>query len=150
MLQNMGLDDASYTIQSYFFDYDNDGDKDVYFVNHPDDFSKSMRFRQPWKMVKWYYVEDTTTVYVSDRLFENRGGKFIDVTKKAGLIDHAFGLSASIADINGDGWPDIYVPTILISPIFYISITGTELLQINLTNILSMSVFLQWVPISMI
>ena len=36
-------------------------------------------------------------------------GKFVDVTKKAGLITHAFGLSVSIADINEDGWPDIYV-----------------------------------------
>ena len=58
---------------------------------------------------KIVYAQDTNTVYVSDRLFENRGGKFVDVTKKAGLINHAFGLSASIADINGDGWPDIYV-----------------------------------------
>lgn len=37
-----GLEDVSYSIQSYFFDYDNDGDKDVFFVNHQDDFSKSM------------------------------------------------------------------------------------------------------------
>ena len=33
-----GLDDASFSMQAYFFDYDNDGDKDVYFVNHPDRF----------------------------------------------------------------------------------------------------------------
>ena len=37
-----GLDDASFTIQSYFFDYNNDGKKDVFFVDHLDDFSKSM------------------------------------------------------------------------------------------------------------
>ena len=58
---------------------------------------------------KMVYNADTNTVHVSDRLFENRNGKFVDVTKKAGLITHAFGLSASIADINEDGWPDIYV-----------------------------------------
>ncbi len=104
-----GLDDVSFTIQAYFFDYDNDGDKDVYFVDHPDDFSKSMTIPATMVNGKMALVEDTTTVNVSDRLFENRGGKFVDVTKKAGLIDHAFGLSASIADINGDGWPDIYV-----------------------------------------
>ena len=103
-----GLDEPSFTIQAYFFDYDNDGDKDVYFVNHPHDFSRSMTIPTTMVNGKMVYVEDTTTVYVSDRLFENRNGKFFDVTKKAGLIDHAFGLSASIADVNGDGWPDIY------------------------------------------
>ncbi|MFN8244674.1 MAG: VCBS repeat-containing protein [Ferruginibacter sp.] len=105
-----GLDDASFTIQSYFFDYDNDGDLDAFFVDHPDDFSKTMTVnvtRQPdGKLVR---VDDTVTVYTSDRLYENRNGKFVDVTRKAGLIDHAFGLSASISDLNNDGWPDIYV-----------------------------------------
>ncbi len=104
-----GLEDASFSIQSYFFDYDNDGDKDVFFVNHLDDFSKSMTIPARMENGKLVYVEDTTTVYTSDRLFENRGGKFVDVTKKAGLITHAFGLSASLADINNDGWTDIYV-----------------------------------------
>ena len=104
-----GLDDASFSIQSYFFDYNNDGQKDVFFVNHLDDFSKSMTITATMVNGKMVYVQDTNTRYVSDRLFENRGGKFTDVTKKAGLITHAFGLSASIFDYNGDGWPDIYV-----------------------------------------
>lgn len=103
-----GLEESSFTIQAYFFDYDNDGDKDVYFVDHPTDFSKSMTIPATIVNGKMVYVEDTSTVYVSDRLYENRNGKFVDVTQKAGLINHAFGLSASIADINGDGWPDIY------------------------------------------
>ncbi len=104
-----GLDDASYSMQSYFFDYDNDGDKDVYFLNHPIDFSKSMLIPATMVNGKAVYNADTNTVYVSDRLFENRSGKFVDVTKKAGLINHAFGLSVSVADINKDGWPDMYV-----------------------------------------
>ena len=104
-----GLEDVSYSIQSYFFDYDNDGDKDVFFVNHQDDFSKSMTIPARMENGKLIYVEDTTTVNTSDRLYENRGEKFVDVTKKAGLITHAFGLSASLADLNGDGWMDIYV-----------------------------------------
>lgn len=104
-----GLDDASYTIQSYFFDYDNDGDKDVFFVNHNNDFSKSMTIPAKMENGKMVLAEDTNTVYISDRLFENVGGKFKDVTKKAGLITHAFGLSASLADINNDGYTDIYV-----------------------------------------
>ncbi|HMK05233.1 MAG TPA: VCBS repeat-containing protein [Ferruginibacter sp.] len=103
-----GLEDASFSMQAYFFDYDKDGDKDVYFVNHPGDFTKSMNIPVTSVKGKLQYVEDTSTVHVSDRLYENRGNKFTDITKKAGLIDQAFGLSASIADINGDGWPDIY------------------------------------------
>lgn len=104
-----GLDESSYTMQSYFFDYDRDGDKDIFFVNHPIDFSKAMTIPATIENGKQVYAADTNTVYVSCRLFENRNSKFIDVTKKAGLITHAFGLSASIADINTDGLPDIYV-----------------------------------------
>ncbi len=104
-----GLADASYSIQSYFFDFDNDGDKDVYFVNHPIDFSKSMHIPATMVNGKLVYVEDTNTVYVSDKLYENKNGKFVDVTKNAGLINHAFGLSASIFDFNNDNYSDIFL-----------------------------------------
>ncbi len=114
-----GLEDASFTIQSYFLDYDHDGDLDVFFVNHLDDFGKSMTIPARMENGKLVYVEDTTTVYTSDRLYENRGGKFVDVTKKAGLITHAFGLSASVFDYNGDGWPDIYVANDFNKPDFF-------------------------------
>ena len=104
-----GLNDASFSTQSYFLDYDKDGDLDVFFANQPKDFTNAMLV--PAKMVngKMVYAEDTNTVYVSDRLYRNDHGKFIDVTKNAGLITHAFGLSAAIYDFNQDGWPDIYV-----------------------------------------
>jgi enediyne biosynthesis protein E4 len=104
-----GLDDVSFSIQSYFFDFNNDGDKDVFFVNQQNDFSKSMTIPAIMQNGKMVYDPDTNTVNTSNRLFENRGGKFVDITKKAGLISHAFGLSASLADFNNDGWPDIYV-----------------------------------------
>ncbi len=104
-----GLNDASFTTQAYFLDYDKDGDMDVYFANQPKEFTTAMLI--PAKMVngKMIYAEDTSTVFVSDRLYQNNGNKFIDVTKKAGLINHAFALSAAIYDFNSDGWPDIYV-----------------------------------------
>ncbi len=105
----LGLDDDSYSVQSYFFDFDNDGDKDVLFVNHQIDFTKTMTIPATMKNGKLVYVEDTNSLYVSNRLYENTGKKFVDVTKKAGLISHAFGLSASIHDFNNDGYPDIYV-----------------------------------------
>ncbi len=105
----IGLDDASYSIQTYFFDFDNDGDKDVYILNHPIDFSKSMNIPATMQNGKLVYSEDTNAVFVSDRLYENRNGKFVDITKKANLINHAFGLSVSIHDFNGDSFADIYV-----------------------------------------
>lgn len=105
----IGLDDPSFTIQTYFFDYDLDGDLDAYMVNHPGEFKKSMTVPVTQVGDKLVYAEDTSTYYVSDRLYENANGKFEDVTKRAGLFNHAFGLSASIGDFNSDGWPDIYV-----------------------------------------
>ena len=104
-----GLNDASFSTQSYFFDFDKDGDLDVYFANQPKDFTTAMLI--PAKKVngKMVYAEDTSTMYVSDRLYRNDKGKFTDITKKAGLINHAFALSAAIYDFNNDGWPDIYV-----------------------------------------
>jgi hypothetical protein len=107
--KEFGLNDASFSTQSYFFDYDKDGDMDVYFANQPKDFTTAMLI--PAKMVsgKMVYAEDTSTVYVSDRLYRNDKGKFTDITKRAGLINHAFALSAVIYDFNDDSWPDIYV-----------------------------------------
>jgi hypothetical protein len=104
-----GLDDESYTTQAYFFDYDRDGDMDVFFVNHPRDFSTAVDIVFTQKNGKLQLAEDTAHQYVSDRLFENRNGHFVDVTQKAGLLSHAFGLSASVFDFNNDGWPDLYV-----------------------------------------
>jgi hypothetical protein len=129
-----GLEESSYTMQAYFFDYDNDGDKDVYFLDHPIDFSKSMTIPATIVNGKTVYAADTNTVYVSDRLFENRNGKFVDVTKKAGLINHAFGLSASIADINVDGLPDIYVANDFNKPDFLYINNGNGTFTDKLTS----------------
>lgn len=105
-----GLDDDSYSIQAYFLDYDKDGDMDVLFVNHPKDFAKSMLVNAKNVNGKLVRIEDTVTERSSNRLYENRNGHFVDVTKKAGLLSYAaFGLSAGIFDFNQDGWPDIYV-----------------------------------------
>jgi enediyne biosynthesis protein E4 len=107
--KELGLNDESYTIQSYFLDFDNDGDKDVYFICHPIDFNKSMTIPATMQNGKMVYVEDTNRLYVSGRLYENRAGKFFDITKKAGVTSHTFSLSAAISDINNDGYSDIYV-----------------------------------------
>ncbi|HND89495.1 MAG TPA: VCBS repeat-containing protein, partial [Saprospiraceae bacterium] len=55
--------------------------------------------------------------YSSDRLYRNEGnGKYTDVSVKAGIQNYAYGLSATILDANGDGWPDVYVGNDYIEP----------------------------------
>ena len=96
-----GLDNDGFSIQSYFFDYDKDGDLDMYLVNHRVDFENTLRIEQKEKQKKFPET--------SDHLFRNDGNTFADVTEEAKLVNKAWGLSASIGDFNNDGWPDIYV-----------------------------------------
>ena len=96
-----GLADRGFSIQAIFFDYDKDGLVDVYLVNQPPSLpgvggqlDKSM----------------AANPLFSDKLYRNRGnGSFEDVTDGAKLRNFAFGLSASVGDLNDDNWPDIYV-----------------------------------------
>lgn len=104
-----GLDEASHTTQTYFLDFDKDGDMDVFMANHSMDFKNNMVVNAKLENGKIVMIDDTARQYVSCRLFENRNGRFADISKKAGIWTNSFALSASIADINNDGWPDIYV-----------------------------------------
>ena len=95
-----GLDNGGVSIQASFFDFDKDGDLDMYLVNQPPDkrYSASLKIEPNAK-----------DPHHSDRLFRNDGNKFIDVTEQAGLNNYAHGLNAVTSDINADGWVDIYV-----------------------------------------
>jgi len=97
-----GLDFKGYATQSYFFDYDKDGDLDVYIVNHAVHTNLSHGSASQ---------RENRTPLVGDVLLENKDGKFTDVSKKANIYGgvNGYGLSASIADFNNDGWDDIYV-----------------------------------------
>jgi enediyne biosynthesis protein E4 len=105
-----GLDDKGFSIQSYFFDYDKDGDLDMYLVNHRVDFENTLRLEQ--KEAQKMFPE------TSDHLYRNDNNFFTDVTVSSRIINKAWGLSASIGDYNNDGWPDIYVANDYIMPDF--------------------------------
>ncbi len=96
-----GLDDTAHSTQASFFDYDRDGDLDLYLMNTPSNNTKQ----------KLTYIEQEKIPYeLSDKLYENEGnGHFKDMTKKAGIENYAFGLGLITSDINQDGWIDIYV-----------------------------------------
>ncbi len=97
-----GIDDVGNSVQSTFFDYDLDGDLDLYIANYPPtNFNAPNNFYQ-FKMGKPKDVE-------TDKLFRNDGDHFTDVTDEAGVRSFGLTNSATISDLNKDGWPDIYV-----------------------------------------
>ncbi|GAB5526712.1 MAG: VCBS repeat-containing protein [Roseivirga sp.] len=107
-----GLDDPSFSHYASWFDYDNDGDLDMYLLNHRIDFKEALKLKyttnEAGREVR--YEEDAETQFVTDKLYRNNGnGSFTDVTAEAGLINRAFGLSITTADLNKDGWADVYV-----------------------------------------
>ncbi len=105
-----GLDNTSYTSQAYFFDMDADGDVDLYLLNHPAKISEGNNINVAYNAEnKLEIVNSKDLTYSSDRLFENNGNRFVDITKKAGIENEAFGLSAVIGDFNNDLRPDVYV-----------------------------------------
>jgi hypothetical protein len=99
----MGLDDDGYDVQSAFFDYDKDGDLDMYmmrnsFVNYNRNNAREMK-------------KDSADISsTTGKLFKNNGDlTFTDVSREAKITVEGFGLGVSICDVNNDNWPDIYV-----------------------------------------
>ncbi|MFQ3351463.1 MAG: hypothetical protein ACI914_000708 [Candidatus Marivariicella framensis] len=101
-----GLDFLGFSTQSTFFDYDRDGDLDMYLMNHA---THSVRSYGTTKKRK---EKDSIS---GDRFYENLldegKNKFIEVTDKSGILSSplGYGLALTTTDINDDGWLDIYV-----------------------------------------
>jgi enediyne biosynthesis protein E4 len=96
-----GIDDPSYSTHSVFFDYDKDGDLDLFLLNHSLD-----RYGRPMAERKKEHDPN-----FEHKLYKNTGAKFVDVSKETGMIQNVmnFGLGLAVADFNNDNWPDIYV-----------------------------------------
>ena len=115
-----GIDDLSASQHANFFDYDHDGDLDLYVLNHPVDFRNINNADfQPSVGNRFAKNSRPKTEFDSDRLYRNEGnGKFTDVSKKAGIENRAWGLSTISADFNDDGYPDLFVANDFIMPDF--------------------------------
>ncbi|MFL1012642.1 VCBS repeat-containing protein [Flavisericum labens] len=100
--QEYGLDFDNYSSSAAFFDYDLDGDLDMYLLNHAihteESFGKAS-------------IRNNRTYESGDKLLRNDNNKFVDVSESAGIFGGAngYGLGLAISDFNQDGYPDIYV-----------------------------------------
>lgn len=94
---------GTFSTQAYFFDYDVDGDLDMFLLNHAN------TFYAPFINTK--KLRNLRHPYFGNKLFRNDDMKFVEVSKEAGIHGGGlnFGLSAAISDINMDNWPDLYV-----------------------------------------
>lgn len=104
-----GLDDPTFSTLGAFFDYDLDGDLDLFIVATNVIVIRGMEFEQ---------ARTGNDLYAGDKLFRNNGDHFVDVTAQSGIISNAlgYGLGVAISDINKDGWPDIYITNDYIEP----------------------------------
>ncbi len=100
--QNYGLDFSGLSTQAAFFDYDLDGDLDMYLLNH-----SIHPIRNYGKGSKRNIPNEIS----GDKLFRNDGVFFTDVTLESGIFSSSigYGLGIGISDFNNDGFPDIYV-----------------------------------------
>lgn len=97
-----GLDVTGLSIQAAFFDFDRDGDLDCYLLNN------SLRSVGGFDMKTGLRDEYDPE---GNKFFENRDGKFVDITRQAGIYSSSigYGLGITLADFNHDGWPDIFL-----------------------------------------
>jgi len=97
----LGIDQQ--VTQSVFFDYDRDGDDDIYMIVNPTDYDLTN--------VNTIRTPKTNGESLSnDLLYRNNGdGTYSDITKAAGILYEGYSLGVGLADINNDGWQDIYV-----------------------------------------
>ncbi|GAA4417660.1 VCBS repeat-containing protein [Nibrella viscosa] len=97
-----GLDDHGFSTHAAFFDYDRDGDLDMYLLNNS---------FMPVGRLAYANLRAERDSLGGDKLFRNDGERFTDVSEKAGIYGSliGFGLGITIGDVNEDNWPDIFI-----------------------------------------
>lgn len=103
MAEAYGLADQGYSTHAVFFDFDNDGDLDVYLLNNS--------YQSIGSFNKMQNERPKRDPVGGDKLFRNDGDKFTDVSEAAGIYGSliGFGLGITIGDVNQDGWMDIFI-----------------------------------------
>jgi hypothetical protein len=100
-----GIADTSFTTHAAFLDYDRDGHLDLFLLNNsPEDFARGEAEIHPTGA-------RSMSARSYDQLYRNNGdGTFSNVSRQAGILRQVgYGLGVAVADMNRDGWPDIYV-----------------------------------------
>ena len=100
-----GLADEGYSTQASFFDYDKDGDLDMFLLNH------SLNEYAGFSKILPDLKKKVSPIY-GNKLYQNDGNHYYtEVSQQAGIISNvlSFGLGVAISDVNNDGWLDIYV-----------------------------------------
>ncbi|MEM1324951.1 MAG: VCBS repeat-containing protein [Bacteroidota bacterium] len=101
--EQFGIADQGLSTHGVFFDYDRDGDLDLYLLNNSFRAIGSFNLKRNER-----YERDAIG---GDKLYKNVGGRFEDVSETAGVYGSiiGFGLGVTVGDVNLDGWQDIYV-----------------------------------------
>lgn len=102
--QAYGLADQGISTQTVFFDFDNDNDLDCFVMNENEFYGVD-----PINLYKLVANDNESKYYNSCHFYENKNGKYQDITKQAGFERPIFGLGVSVTDINNDNLLDLYV-----------------------------------------
>lgn len=98
-----GLAFSGFSTQAVFFDFDLDGDLDMFLLNHA--VHHSGMFAERGKFLNDY------SELSGDRFYKNENGRYVDFTKQSGIYSSqiGYGLGVVVTDVNMDGWPDLYI-----------------------------------------
>ena len=114
--KELGVADSGRSVQSVFFDADNDGDLDLFVNNYA-------FINDNETLTDWYDRVETMDPVMSKkmhlRFYKNNGGKFVDQSKESGVDRVAFGLGLAARDFNDDGFLDIYVANDFFLPDYF-------------------------------